>query len=459
MKITSARITRLGGFVASTHSCYYSDMNASRSPPDPDTDFSLTLGPPSTTPPPKMRRRSLLLLVIFRLLRSAASAMIAVALPYLVLRKLHYGSLMLGAIYMIGLASTAVLGLAVGHLADRWSRKGTLILTGVMVPLSALLVYARPDLPILFLASLIGGFAATGSLIGGGVGGAAQPAQTAVIADLTTLSNRTLYYSVLAFLSGVAGAGGAWLVRYFSIHNVFLVAAGLSALGLPALVFMVIPARPPAVPRTSDAHKASRKNIRKFGITGMFNGFSQGLITPFLIPFFVIVYGLHKSQMASYTSVATMLGAVSLLAAPMLEKRLGFVRSIAFTRALGTLLLLVMAIWHNLDFALIIYAVTPALRIAALPAQQTAITSRVHSDDVGRALAVNQVARVSAASGAILCTGYLFDLSAVEVPFFIYAAVMSANIFLYFKFFPNQAPSPIISADTSEQPSLPPPGN
>ncbi len=434
-------------------------MNASRSPPDNETYVSEPFGQPSHPQPPTMRRRSLLLLVLFRLLRSAASAMIAVALPYLVLRKLHYGSLMLGAIYMVGLASTALLGLAVGHLSDRWSRKGTLVVTGVMVPLSAWLVYALPDLPILFLASLIGGFAATGSLIGGGVGGAAQPAQTAVIADLTTLSNRTLYYAVLAFLSGVAGAAGAWLVRSFSIHNIFLVAAVLSALGLPALAFMAIPARPAAAPRTPDAHKASRKNIRKFGITGMLNGFSQGLLTPFLIPFFVIVYGLHKSQMATYTSVATILGAVSLLAAPVLEKRLGFVRSIAFTRALGTVLLVVMAVWHNLDFALIIYVITPALRIAALPAQQTAITSRVHSDDVGRALAANQVARVSASSGAILCTGYLFDLSAVEVPFFIYAAVMSANIFLYFKFFPNQEPAPIISTDTSEPPPMPPAGS
>ncbi len=430
-------------------------MNASPGPPENEIHINSSLGPSATIPPPAMRRRSLLLLVIFRLLRSAASAMIAVALPYLVLRKLHYGSLMLGSIYMVGLASTALLGLAVGHLSDRWSRKGTLIVTGIMVPLSALLVYALPDLPILFLASLIGGFAATGSLIGGGVGGAAQPAQTAVIADLTTLSNRTLYYAVLAFLSGVAGSGGSLLVRYFSIHHVFLVAAGLSALGLPALVFMVIPPRPASPPRTPDAHKASRKNIRKFGITGMLNGFSQGLITPFLIPFFVLVYGLHKSQMATYTSLATMLGAVSLLAAPILEKRLGFVRSIAFTRALGTVLLVIMAIWHNLDFALIIYVITPALRIAALPAQQTAITSRVHSDDVGRALAVNQVARVSASSGAILCTGYLFDLAAVEVPFFIYAAVMTANIYLYFKFFSGQEPSPLVSTDTSETPSMP----
>lgn len=390
-------------------------------------------------------------MVVFRLTRSVASAMIAVALPYMVLKKMHYGSLVLGAVYMVGLASTALLGLAVGHLADRWSRKGTLLLTGVMVPVSALMVYVYPNLPLLFTASLIGGFAATGSLIGGGVGGAAQPVQSAVIADLTALSNRTRYYAVLAFLSGVAGACGALLVRYFSVHNSFLVAAGISALGLLVLWPMKLPARRPAPPRTPEAHKASRAAINKFGITGMLNGFSQGLITPFLIPFFVLVYGITKSHMATYTAVATILGAVSLLAAPILEKRLGYVRSIAFTRALGTVLLVVMALWHNLDFALAVYILTPALRIAALPAQQTAITSRVHSDDVGRALAVNQVARMSASSGAILCTGYLFDLSLVELPFFIYAIIMGANIYLYFKFFGAREPA----ADAPGEPNGP----
>ena len=393
--------------------------------------------------PPTIHRLSLILLVVFRLTRSIASAMIAVAIPYLVLKKMHSSSLVLGLLYMVGLASTGLLGLAVGQLADRWSRKGTLLLTGIMVPASALIVYSFHDLPLLFVASLVGGFAATGSLIGGGVGGAAQPVQTAVIADLTSLHNRTLYYSVLAFLSGIAGGGGALLVRLFTIHDTFLIAGAISFVGLLALLPMKIPLRTAGPPRTVAGRKASRKVIVKFGITGVLNGFSQGLITPFLIPFFVLVYGLAKSQMATYAAAATILGACSLLAAPILEKRLGFVRGIAYSRGFGTVLLVLMAIWHNLDIALAVYMLTPALRIVAMPVQQTAITSYVDTNDVGRALAVNQVARVSASSGAIVCTGYLFDISAMEAPFFLYALVMTANIYLYFKFFGAEKPDTI----------------
>lgn len=414
-------------------------------PPDPPE------APPAFTPQPlppvpaasPLRRRYLLLLILFRISRNMASGMIIVAFPYLVLKHLQYSTITLSLLYTAGMVSTAVLGLVVGHLADTWSRKGTLFLTGVMLPAGALLVYASHTLASLYAACVIGGFAATGSLIGGGVGGAAQPVQGAVIADLTTLENRTFYYSMLAFLSGLAGAAGALLARFFSVENTFLVGGLISVAGLVAIYPLKLSTRRAVNKRVPE----SRKAIGKFGITGALNGFSQGLITPFLIPFFVIVYHLSRAHMAVYSSIATVLGAASLLTAPVLERRLGFVRSIAFTRALGTALLLLMVLWHNLPLALAIYVITPALRIAALPAQQTALTSRVHSDDVGRALGINQVARLGAGSAAILCTGYLFDLSLIEMPFFIYAGVMTANIFLYFKFF-GKKDEPVVAAAT-----------
>ncbi len=409
---------------------YYSRMSSIPNPQEITPDVPMQEALLGSTPGP-LRRRYLFLLILFRVSRAVASGMIIVAFPYLVLQTLGYGSFMLSLLYTAGMVSTAVLGLIVGHLTDTWSRKGTLFLTGVMTPVAAIMVYVSHTLGSLFVAAVVGGFAATGSLIGGGVGGAAQPVQGAVIADLTTLQDRTFYYSLLAFLSGVAGAAGALLARYFSTENTFLVGGLIALVGLAAIAPLKLSTRRATRRRVPQ----SRKAIGKFGITGALNGFSQGLITPFLIPFFVIVYHVSKSHMAVYASAATVLGAASLLTAPVLERRLGFVRSITFTRALGTALLVLMVLWHNLDLALTIYVITPALRIAALPAQQTALTSRVHADDVGRALGINQVARLSAGSAAIVCTGYLFELSYIEAPFFIYAGVMAANIFLYYKFF------------------------
>ncbi len=392
---------------------------------------------------------SLLLLIIFRVCRSIAGGMMIVALPYLVLNALHESSLALGAIYVVGVMSTAVLAVGAGHLSDRWDYKGALLVTGVMVPMSAWMVYVNQSFPMLLAASIIGGFAATGSLIGGGVGGAAQPVQSSVIARLSTPDNRTRYYSVLAFLSGIAGAGGALLVHYFSIRNTFLVAGIISAVGTGLLLFITIPEKASSVATVT--RRQSSQAIRHFSITGALNGLSQGLITPFLIPFFVLVYHLSKSRMAVYTAIGSVLASIALLTAPALERRLGFVRSITFTRAFGTVLLVVMAVWHNLWLGLAIYLISPALRIAALPAQQSAIISRVEGTSMGRALALNQVTRLSASSAAMICTGFLFDISEIEMPFFLFAGVMAVNIYLYYRFFGDEGqghPVEAVSATT-----------
>ncbi len=391
-------------------------------------------------PPPQTPfTRSLFLLIAFRITRNTAAGMMIVALPYLVLHTLHDSSLTLGILYVVGVLSTAVLAIAAGQLADRWSQKGVLIITGFMVPISALMVYGNQSLPMLMIASVMGGFAATGSLIGGGVGGAGQPVQSAIIARISTPHNRTRYYSVLAFLSGLAGAAGALLVPCFSVRNTFLAAGLISLAGVAAALVIALPPAP-ATPTVT--RRQSQQAIRHFSITGALNGLSQGLITPFLIPFFVMVYHTPKANMAVYTAIGSILGAIALLTAPALERRLGFVRSVTFTRALGTVLLLIMACWHNLEVGLIIYLLTPALRIAALPAQQTALISRVEGNSMGRALAANQVTRLSAASGAMLCTGYLFDISAVETPFVLYAGIMAVNIYLYYRFFGRHGDAP-----------------
>src|SRR5487761_1423375 len=151
--------------------------------------------------------RQLLALGLFRTSRSIAAGMITLGFPYLILRQLHLSALTLGLLYAAAGIATAILGLLFGYLADVWGRKSTLILVGALLPLSAALVWfseARPHpLPWLYVASIIGGFSATGSLMGGGVGGAAQPIQSAVIVDLAAPSRRTTYFSWFNFFSGL----------------------------------------------------------------------------------------------------------------------------------------------------------------------------------------------------------------------------------------------------------------
>jgi len=376
------------------------------------------------------QRGQLILLALFRMTRSVAAGMITIAFPYLVLTYAHYSPLQLGLLFTAAAISSAILGLLFGFLTDSWGRGKTLFLVGLLLPISSAIVVLSTRLPALFVATSLGGYSATGSLMTGGIGGAAQPIQNAVITDLTTAEKRTSYFSILTFLSGMGGAFGALLSRHAMVLHVFLYATIISGGGLVFLAFI----------KTTNVRGNLRRLhskivIGKFTVTGILNGFTQGLVVPFLIPFFVIVYHVPKSEMAVYAFASGSLAAFALLAAPRLEQTLGFVKSIAVTRGIGTALLLLLPFWHVYAIALAVYMVTPALRVMAVPVQRTAFTEMVKQDELGRALGINQVARLGASSGGITLTGYLFNISEIAPPFCIYAVAMAFNLYLYFHFF------------------------
>ena len=374
--------------------------------------------------------RYLVLLAVFRATRSIAAGMISIAFPYLILTTLHKSPLVLALLYIAGAIATAGLGLAAGLLADIWGQKKTLFLVGLLLPLSSGIVFLSIHLWPLALASAIGGFSATGSLTGGGVGGAAQPIQIVAIAHLTTPDNRTSVLSIFTFMSGSFAALGALSARAFDVHNVFLAATLIAFAGLACVFPIHFREYRGRIRRLN-----SLRVIGKFTVTGALNGFAAGLLMPFLIPFFVIVYHVPESQMAIYGFIAGAFASCALLLAPRMERLWGFVHTIGLTRGVGTILVLLLPLTHVFLLALLVYFVTPALRIMAAPVQQNAITEFVSFDEVGRALGLSQIARLTASSGAIAFTGYMFDIADIGLPFYAYAVIMALNIALYFRFF------------------------
>ncbi len=371
------------------------------------------------------------LLLLFRLTRTLAAGLISVAFPYYILTELHYSAFTLGVLYASATIATAVFALLFGYWADVWGRKATLLLAGVLLPLGAALAFWSGHMAVLFAAAMLGGFSATGARASGGAGGAGQPPQNAAISDLTTTENRTHYFSLFTFLSGLFGAGGILLARVLGGRDAFLAAAVVSAAGIP----FILPMKLPRAKRDDRLHANSRKVIGKFSLTGAVNGFSQGLIIPFLIPFFVIVYRMPRPRMATYGFIAEILSSFILLFAPWIERKIGFVMGVAVTRGIGAILLVLLPLVHNLPLALAVYMLTPALRVVAVPAQQTALTAMVREGETGRALGVSQVARLSGSAGAIVFTGYAFGADDIALPFYAYAAVIAFSLTLYFRFF------------------------
>ncbi len=369
-------------------------------------------------------------LFLSRVLRGIAAGLVTVGYPYLLLADLHAGATLLGALYAAGALSTALLTYTLGRLGSRAALRGTYLASLSLLPVACGLLVLPPSLPLAALASVLGGFSATGSLAGGGVGGAAFPLQTALLSDLVPADQRTRWFSWFTFAAGAAASFGALAAGQGSLGEVFLAAFLLS---LASVAFALpIPVRP--IRRGRAPSEASRRVIRKFTATGILNGASQGLLAPFLIPFFVLYFGVQRPEMSVYTTVGSLLGTFSVLAAPWLDRNFGFVRAVVGTRAVAAVLAALMPFVARTP-ALLLYVLLPAFRVAALPAQSAALMDRLPHADRSEGAGTNQAARVGAASGATLVSGYALEEVAAAVPFLGYAAALTVNAVLYVRFF------------------------
>ena len=367
-----------------------------------------------------------------RVIRSFAAGLVNYVFPFFILQERHESILVLTLIYTAATLATAGLGILIGFLADPF-RKATFILALAMLPLSTVLIYLSQDLAVIFLAAMIGGYSATGSLAGGGVGGAVQPIQSTVVSDITSRKDRSFYYGLMSFIAGISSGFGALTGGYITTQDVFLVATILGvASTLPAILV-----------RTKENNGQlqfnlkSKKVIGKFGVTGLLNGLSNGLVTPFLIPFFILVYGVTKSQMNVYAAAAGIIGSCSFLLAPRMERALGFLRTVIATRGATIFLMVAFAFVRFLPLSLGIYLIFPAFRVAAFPVIQTAMVDMVDEGERGRLFGISQAAHLATSSAGISFAGYEIDLSELPVPFLAYALVLGANLFIYSRFFSN----------------------
>lgn len=372
-------------------------------------------------------------ILISRIFRSFASGIITIAFPYFILKDLHYSPFLLGIIFTFATVSTALLSLFSGYISDLWNQKYTLVLTMALLPLSSLLLLFSNNIIFVFLAAVLGGY--SGTMAGGTTGGAAIPITNAIVSDIVPTQERVKIFSKLMFLSGLFGAFGMLFGKISNSYDLFAIATVMSLLS----TILILPIKIKNKDNKKNIYKLeSKKAIFKFSLVGILNGLSQGLIMPFLIPFFIIVYHIPKSQMSIYAFFGAVMAAFAPMFANVLDKKYGFLKSITVTRGLGAIFMVVFPLVRVLPVSLAFYLIAPFLRMMALPIQQSTLVGMVDSKETARALSINQVSRLSASATGTFVASDFFLLDFIEIPFFLYGVVMFFNIYLYFKFFNKQ---------------------
>ena len=417
---------------------------------------------------------SVSILSAIRVFRSLAAGFINLMFPYLILTELApeiqasglSPTLLIALIYTTATITSAILGILMGYAADFLGRKRTYLVALALLPVSTAILLVTKSIPALFVAAALGGFSATGSLASGGVGGVAAPIQSALLTDLTARRQRTFYYGLLAFFSAIFGAVGVGLAGFISTDLTLAVTTVLS--GISVLLGLVLRAPVGRVPRR---RMRTGKVIGQFSLTGMLSGLSQGLLTPWLIPFFIIVFGIPKGSMGILGLVASVFAAFALLSAPYFERRFGFLGSVYLTRGVTVGIALVWSITPflpvslGLFLALGFYLSYPSLRVVSVPVQRSAMMDMVDEGERGRAFGISQASRLSMSAGGTAVSGYAISADVLPVPFTLYAVAMTASLLLYRRFFSSyrapaelRRPAPSANGGESEEEGASPDG-
>ncbi|MGC8572605.1 MAG: MFS transporter [Caldisphaera sp.] len=375
-------------------------------------------------------KNSLSYLGFIRIMRSVSAGIISIVYPYVALKYLHLSLSTLGIIYAFAALATALFSIIFGYLADLIGRRHSLFLSSILLVISIFALLIKINFATAVISAILGGISNTGAMAGGGIGGSTAPIQNALIADFTSRKNRTTLISLFSFFANIAAAGGTLLGGIFSYR--FELELALSFSIIPLIFVYLIKSQ--NIRAKSIKMKSSGITL-KFSITGILNGLSSGIITPFLIPIFIVLYDVSRTNMGIYTTIASLLATFSMLLAPKIDKSIGFLKSIYITRGLTIPLMILFPFIRILPVSLGIYIVFPALRVIAIPIQQSAMLSMVPPEERGRISGINQGSRLGFSSIGTFVASPFMDESLIIIPFISYSVIMALNIYMYKRFF------------------------
>ena len=380
-----------------------------------------------------------------------------------VIISLYYKSVftsltLVGILLGAGAIGVPLISFATGRYADKYGRKKLLLLTIALLPAALIMLLVTANFYALILSAALGGFGIAGGLVGGGVGAAVVPMQSALLAEKTNAGNRTLVFSLFTVMSSITGSVGAIASNLGDFHSLFVIALAFSAFSLIFAIPIKENFRPKNRVVPTDAGKEgsgelsgpkevvkplksgrdkneNRTTIRKFIITGAINGASQGLIIQFLP--LILHYQMHLGQgpIGDLFAVGGFSSALFMLAAPYMTEKLGFVRFIVYSRALSAAFMIYFPFATSAILASIAYVIFTIFRAIALPTQSSLMMNLVDEETRANASGSNQAARLIPSACAAPVSGVIQDFLGYIIPFEIAFLLSSLNIYLYLKFF------------------------
>jgi MFS family permease len=347
------------------------------------------------------------------------------------LSQLGYSTMTVGFVVTTAYASSAVLTALWGYLSDRYGRKNILMLLALLTIVSNLIYIFFDHLIFIIAAVIIANVGAGGSGAGGQGGGPMSPVEQALLAEKCTAVDRNKVFATNAFVGSISGSLGALLSglpqQLQEKWGWQPIASYKPLFALTILFSVVLIFSYSRIDEDHVYHKREKKKLAtkankfvlKMSLLGMVDNLGGGLISPLMAYWFFLRYGVELKSLGVMFFLSYFLAAMSFLTAPIIARKIGVVRTIAFSHGAASLIYLFLPLAPTFTIAAALTIVRSYLAYMDTPLRSSFIMGVVRPEDRGSAAGLTSLSRHAPVAISPTISAYLMHSFSLSVPIFI----------------------------------------
>ncbi|MGZ8466350.1 MAG: MFS transporter [Candidatus Binatia bacterium] len=396
-------------------------------------------------------QRDAIILMISRGVRAFAFSYLGVIFT-IYLSQLGYSTMTVGFVVTTAYAASAVLTALWGYLSDRYGRKNILMLLAALTIVSNLIYMFSSHLFFIIAAVIIANVGAGGSGAGGQGGGPMSPVEQALLAEKCSAENRNKVFAANAFVGSMSGSLGALLSGLpqhlqeqwsWPAIDSYKPLFALTILFSIVLIFAYSRIDEHHVYRKREkktlATKAN-KFVLKMSLLGMVDNLGGGLISPLLAYWFFLRYGVELKSLGFMFFLSYLLAAMSFLTAPIIARKIGIVRTMAFSHGLASLIWLCLPLAPTFAIAATLTVIRSYLAYMDNPLRSSFIMGVVRPEDRGAAAGLTTLSRHVPVTISPTLSAYMMQAFALHVPILISGSLQLFHDCVFYYMFRNVKP-------------------
>lgn len=379
-----------------------------------------------------MGNRDFWLIVSARMLRAFGFGMSAV-LVGVYLERRGLSATAIGFTLTVGLLAGALFGLAAAAASARIGRRWTLALAGILMTLTGI------DLAFASAPWLLGLAGITGMLGAASVDvGPFASIEQAALAESVAPERRNLAFARYSLTGGLAVATGAVVSSWATdLRRGQLTFAGYAIVGIvTAALALLLSAGTEASVRGSVFRRSQLRSLAP--LAGLFavDSLGGGLVVQAVIAYWLHVrFGTGTSVLGPAFAAIALVQAASYEIAGRLSNRIGLIRTMVFTHIPSNLLLILVPLSPNLQWALGLLIARFCLSQMDVPARQAYVASIVPPSERAGALALTGAVRGIAQAAGPALAGAAIQGALLGLPFYLAGALkLVYDLSLFFGF-------------------------